>query len=325
MQTKWCGRQGQWITWWIWASLLTLIHIFLWRERPHTAQILTVDSNMILMNYKLCVKKTCLRRNLRHPILEADDMRVVRHLRRMMDPPPREPAGQLDPQRPPWHTITSYNATETIIRALLGNTVGGVFVEVGAQDGLWLSNTWWLEAARGWRGLLLEADPHNYLQLRSSPRASTSLPVCVTTSEAPRKETLVRVRRSEGWNTTIGMHQRGRTMLVQYATSADVYLGQTWNAICYPFLSVVAAAGFKRIDLLMFDVAGGGFELVQEFMTANEDFKNPYKVQVILYQDTSLVDEAQRARDASELGYTHLPVSAAHFLLIHNSLNFVVG
>ncbi|XP_071524654.1 uncharacterized protein [Panulirus ornatus] len=289
---RWCGRQGQWITWWIWASLLTLIHIFLWRERPHTAQILTVDSNMILMNYKLCVKKTCLRRNLRHPILEADDMRVVRHLRRMMDPPPREPAGQLDPQRPPWHTITSYNATETIIRALLGNTVGGVFVEVGAQDGLWLSNTWWLEAARGWRGLLLEADPHNYLQLRSSPRASTSLPVCVTTSEAPRK---------------------------------DVYLGQTWNAICYPFLSVVAAAGFKRIDLLMFDVAGGGFELVQEFMTANEDFKNPYKVQVILYQDTSLVDEAQRARDASELGYTHLPVSAAHFLLIHNSLNFVVG
>lgn len=59
---------------------------------------------------------------------------------------------------------------------------GGVFVEVGAQDGLWLSNTWWLEAERGWRGLLIEADPQNYLNLRMAPRNSTTLAACVTAS-----------------------------------------------------------------------------------------------------------------------------------------------
>ncbi len=55
-----------------------------------------------------------------------------------------------------------------------------MFVEVGAQDGLWLSNTWWLEAERDWRGLLIEADPHNYHRLRMSPRNSTTLSACVT-------------------------------------------------------------------------------------------------------------------------------------------------
>ena len=57
-----------------------------------------------------------------------------------------------------------------------------MFVEVGAQDGLWLSNTWWLEAVMGWRGLLIEADPHNYLKLKNSPRTAVTFQGCVTPS-----------------------------------------------------------------------------------------------------------------------------------------------
>jgi FkbM family methyltransferase len=36
---------------------------------------------------------------------------------------------------------------------------GGVFVEAGAYDGYWQSNTYWLERFRGWSGVLVEPVP----------------------------------------------------------------------------------------------------------------------------------------------------------------------
>ncbi|XP_053641416.1 uncharacterized protein [Cherax quadricarinatus] len=262
----------------------------------------------------------CWRRKLRYPIMRPDDARLVRYLRRMIEAPPMGGDGTLHPQHPPWHNVTSYNATEKAIRDIFAATEGGVFVEVGAQDGVWLSNTWWLEAARGWRGLLVEADPLNYHHLRNSPRTSPTLPVCVTTGLTPTQEALVRRKQPEPWNTTIGMHQRGQTMLNRYATPTDLYLGQTWHTTCYPLLTVLAAAGYKQINLLIFDMAGGGFELLQDFMTVNMELGNPFRVQMILYQDTSLVNEKVISEEAKSLGYTHLAITAAHFLLLHNSL-----
>jgi FkbM family methyltransferase len=37
----------------------------------------------------------------------------------------------------------------------------GFFVEFGAGDGKYISNTWWLEKYRGWHGLLCEPDPRS--------------------------------------------------------------------------------------------------------------------------------------------------------------------
>ena len=45
----------------------------------------------------------------------------------------------------------------------------GFFVEAGALDGEWLSNTLALEK-RGWTGLLVEADPRNYEALLKKKR-----------------------------------------------------------------------------------------------------------------------------------------------------------
>ena len=42
----------------------------------------------------------------------------------------------------------------------------GFFVELGAGDGIYLSNTFWLEQVKGWRGLLIEGDPRNVVKPR---------------------------------------------------------------------------------------------------------------------------------------------------------------
>ena len=48
----------------------------------------------------------------------------------------------------------------------LGVATNGTFVELGGHNGLMASNTIFTEACRGWRGLLIEANPASFEQLR---------------------------------------------------------------------------------------------------------------------------------------------------------------
>lgn len=43
---------------------------------------------------------------------------------------------------------------------------GGVFFEMGALDGWWLSNTYFFEQCLGWEGVLVEAHPDHFTKLR---------------------------------------------------------------------------------------------------------------------------------------------------------------
>lgn len=50
---------------------------------------------------------------------------------------------------------------------------GGVFVEAGAYDGYWPSNTYWLERFRGWSGVLVEPVPEMAARARRECPGST--------------------------------------------------------------------------------------------------------------------------------------------------------
>lgn len=52
--------------------------------------------------------------------------------------------------------------------ATLGLPDVGYFVELGAGDGIYLSNTLWLEREKGWGGLLIEGDPRQEVQSRGN-------------------------------------------------------------------------------------------------------------------------------------------------------------
>jgi FkbM family methyltransferase len=55
-----------------------------------------------------------------------------------------------------------------------GEKQGGYFVEIGAADGVNLSNTWLLETQMGWRGLLAEPNPRFFEHLRANRRCEIS-------------------------------------------------------------------------------------------------------------------------------------------------------
>ena len=53
----------------------------------------------------------------------------------------------------------------------------GTFIEIGANDGLNQSNTWWLERDRGWHGLLIEPALNRFLELTKN-RSSKNFFFC---------------------------------------------------------------------------------------------------------------------------------------------------
>lgn len=61
----------------------------------------------------------------------------------------------------------------------------GFFIECGALDGEFLSNTLYMERSLNWTGILIEADQKAFSQLAGRNRKAYSLPVCLSTKPYP--------------------------------------------------------------------------------------------------------------------------------------------
>ncbi len=68
---------------------------------------------------------------------------------------------------------------EFLDQQIFGGRRGGVFVDIGAFDGVEFSNTWYLERDLGWNGLCIEANPTVFARLTRN-RKCKCLNVCVS-------------------------------------------------------------------------------------------------------------------------------------------------
>ena len=62
-----------------------------------------------------------------------------------------------------------------------------MFIEAGAYDGVEHSNTLWLEANLNWKGLLVEANPDQYENIKNVHRKAWFLPGCLSIYPYPIK------------------------------------------------------------------------------------------------------------------------------------------
>ena len=125
----------------------------------------------------------------------------------------------------------------TLVRAVRDHQ--GVFVEAGALDGVRFSNTLLLERCFNWTGLLIEADPRNYGQLKHSGRTAVKVQSAFCNES----------RSSVPW-----VHStRG-----ELAAQADVasVRGRGTHVNCSTMTMIMRHAGFGRADLLSLDVQG---------------------------------------------------------------------
>ena len=67
--------------------------------------------------------------------------------------------------------------------------IEGFFIEAGALDGYFLSNTLWLEKVLGWTGLLVEPDEVNFNALKNNHRKAYIADACLSVEPYPQKST----------------------------------------------------------------------------------------------------------------------------------------
>jgi len=109
----------------------------------------------------------------------------------------------------------------------------GVFVEVGAFDGLWGSNTLYFEQ-HGWKGLCIEPDPLSASRCALSRKSLTAC--CAIDSKPGMKPFFINTQHRE----LSGLGRHGEAILVSV----------------YRLEDIVRTVGFTKIDLLSIDTEG---------------------------------------------------------------------
>ena len=124
----------------------------------------------------------------------------------------------------------------------------GVFVELGAYDGITYSHTLALERCFNWTGLLIEANPRNFEKLSRANRRVTKVnsAVCNRTG-------------------SVGFMARGgvASSEANFISAANTSRISTVDVPCRPLTAIMRDAGYEYADFLSLDVQGAEYKVLQ--------------------------------------------------------------
>lgn len=156
---------------------------------------------------------------------------------------------------------------DEFVVSVLKQKKNGYFVDIGAYDGITISNTYYLEKELGWNGLCVEANPHTYNSMVECRNTE-----CVNVAIAPyEKEVEILLN---GWSSAINDSFTSSEILKQGFESVIV------NAITINEL-------FERynvpseFDYLTIDIEGGELEILSQL-----DFSR-WRFKVLTYEHNS--------------------------------------
>jgi FkbM family methyltransferase len=132
----------------------------------------------------------------------------------------------------------------------------GVFVDVGAGDGVVDSNTLHFEE-EGWSGLLVEADPATFERLKAARRCPAENVACAD----HRGNLPFRVMPVQGWSGLSGfLRDLEAEELERLQESGEAY---TIMVPCLPLQDLLDRHGLPEVDFLSLDVEGAELSVLQ--------------------------------------------------------------
>ena len=135
------------------------------------------------------------------------------------------------------------------VHSVLGDKKNGFFVELGASDGVELSNTYFFEKNLGWNGICIEPNP-NFHAAISKNRSSHICFNCVSNKD------------DEEIDFTICGHASGATVTAGPFTQSDTIIKVKTKTLKTIFEMYNAPV---RIDYLSLDVEGHEYEILKAF------------------------------------------------------------
>lgn len=147
------------------------------------------------------------------------------------------------------------------------NQDGGYFVELGANDGVTQSNSLHFERYRGWRGLLVEPTPHNFIKCRKN-RAARSAVFCAACVSFDYPDEFVRIAYSNLMSTPLNLESDIEDPHA-HAAIGNRFLDRgeiqfEFGAVARTLNSLLIEANAPRlVDFLSLDVEGAELEVLK--------------------------------------------------------------
>lgn len=150
---------------------------------------------------------------------------------------------------------------DTHVAKILNNMTGGFFVESGAFDGVHISNSWYLETQLGWKGLLVEANPHLYRKIIDKSRRNVSvIHSCLSPVNQP---TVLPFRLAGPVGGLVDHMSENHIKRVDREVSnkepwmtGESGSGKVMNVSCWPLHSMLKVLGVDRVDYWSLDTEG---------------------------------------------------------------------
>ena len=141
---------------------------------------------------------------------------------------------------------------------MLSQKRNGFFVECGAVDGVFLSNTLFFELQRSWTGLLIEPNPKYFQQILHTNRNAYASKSCLSTRNSTQEVTFQPL---ETWGGVVGEmtdpHVDMLHKLPFYKTTNNI------TAQCFTLYSLLLAIGQTEVDYFSLDVEGPELKILQ--------------------------------------------------------------
>ncbi|XP_037778647.1 protein Star-like [Penaeus monodon] len=151
-----------------------------------------------------------------------------------------------------------------ILKKLFSGEPPHFFVEAGALDGEFISNTLYLEQDLGWTGLLVEADPLLYAGLPGKNRKAWSSQTCLSPSDVAERLTFETYEPRDDRDVAAALLVRSTGNLAGIRSPA---LGQMGSKIpvevqCFPLFSYLLALDATSVGYVSLDVEGAEAEIL---------------------------------------------------------------
>ena len=144
---------------------------------------------------------------------------------------------------------------------------GGYYVELGANDGISQSNTFFLEKRGGWRGLLIEPVPHLFFRCVNNRSADNTFQ-CAAAVPLSFKEEFVRIRYADLMTRAVNLNSDNEE-IVELGNLAKRYLKRNgsineFGAVARTLTSMLDNWDAPtRIDFLSLDVEGSKLSVLE--------------------------------------------------------------
>jgi FkbM family methyltransferase len=195
----------------------------------------------------------------------------------------------------------SQHGEDAQLAAHFSRKTHGFFVEVGALDGITLSNTYFFERELGWSGILVEANPSEAKKCAAARPHSTVIQAAVVAPDSASRIAKFQVVKGEEGLSTLEMQPRYRDLVSQLSAAREQPLSIVTIEVPTTTLDEILSRHARQtIDFMTIDIEGHEAAALRGLALGRR-----WRPQVLLIESTTVWPEIRVIGRLFRAGYAY--------------------